>query len=199
MSVWVKRSLTTALFVALAAFLPRLVSGQNKPSGHRVNVGERIRIVVRDSLLTGSVSEVRGDTLIIVSERDTAHTIMSALQGLEISLGKSRLMSGGYGAIIGGALGGLGGYLMLRDVTEFLRSPNDQLGMSSMSSAPTGNAGLKIGAILGGVAGFAVGALVAPERWKRVVPGSARMEARFHHDAVQFHAHVPLRPFREQR
>ena len=125
-----------------------------------VPVGTRVRIVVGvNEPFTGNLLRLAPDTLAVALSSGGAliQLLTSRLSSIELSEGRDRLGGSVKGAGIGVLAGGLIGGIALR------RSEGP--GVAAL-------AGLFAGGILGGGMGAIVGAIVAPERWRRLpLPG----------------------------
>lgn len=121
-----------------------------------VPTGTRVRIVVGASeSFTGSVLRLTSDTLAVATGSGGALIQLptSRLSSIEVSEGRDRLGGSVKGAGIGVLAGAAIGSIALR------RSEGP--GVAAL-------AGLFAGGILGGGTGAIVGAIVAPERWRRL-------------------------------
>ena len=121
-----------------------------------IPTGTRVRIVVGSSeSFTGNLLRLTSDTLAVATGSGGALVQLptSRLSSIELSEGRDRLGGSVKGAGIGVLAGGLIGGIALR------RSEGP--GIAAL-------AGLFAGGILGGGTGAIVGAIVAPERWRRL-------------------------------
>jgi hypothetical protein len=100
------------------------------------------------------------------TENGPVYVRLSSIRRLDISTGKSRVISGLRGALAGAVIGGAGGYVILKDVDDFLTSSSFRSVTSSLSSG--GRAGLVSGMLAGGAAGLLIGSMLPVDRWQRV-------------------------------
>ncbi len=140
--------------------------------------GSRVRVSAADHVypFTGRVTAVRGDTLEFLPDGDGAAIALplSAMTGLDRSLGRrSHLLAGaGIGIASGAVLGGLVGSIAYQPCTE--------TGFLACMFRPTSRSeAAGLGAVLGGLGGAAVGALIgagtSAERWQAVPLAGARV------------------------
>lgn len=141
------------LIVSLSLWPAALLGQSDRPS---LPVGTRVRVLDRDGggAFTGNVLRLGSDTLAVaVSDgRVLLQLPTSRLSSLEVSEGRDRFGGAWKGAGVGLIAGGLLGAATLgRD------------GQADLGEL----AGFFAGGVLGGGFGAVIGAIVAPERWRR--------------------------------
>jgi hypothetical protein len=147
------------LFACAVVLLPLAARAQySNPYG--VVAGTRVRILApahADQPLVGRLVAAAGDSLVFAPSTvpASARLPLGAAQGVAVSEGHDRLRS----ALLYGAVGGLGGGVLA--AASF--SEHDPL---------AGFVGFFAGAVLGAPIGGAVGAILAPERWRDVSGGT---------------------------
>jgi len=140
------------------AFAPDLHAQSDRLS---VPLGTRVRVVVgANEPFTGNVFRLTSDTLAVATGSGDALIQLptSRLSSIEVSEGRDRLSGSikgtGIGVLAGGLIGGV----------AIGRSEGNGL---------AGLAGMFAGGIIGAGTGAIVGAIVAPERWHRLVLSGA--------------------------
>jgi hypothetical protein len=179
-----KPSLSWAMMMktVLSRVLPFLCAGLLAlPSAARAQTadlapGTRVRVVdAGTGRVVGTVSAVRGDTLVVVSgkgegAREVALSV-SSIRRLQVSRGRpSRPLSALHGAGIGAVSGSVGGLLgmtaaNLRYGGSCDGTADDLLCFSTGESALIA---VMIGAPMGAVSGAALGFLFPQERWRSI-------------------------------
>lgn len=150
------RNLSLAVFVLLVLCAYSL----DAQEGRLVKGGERVRITPTSGSRVTGVLLVRSDSTLLLAtakERDVA-LALSAIQSIEVSLGRDFLRAAQIGASAGVMIGAIVG-----TVTE---KPCSQRQNRIVGCPPTG---WLIGGGIGALIGAVVGVAVAPERW---APGS---------------------------
>jgi hypothetical protein len=147
--------LLLALVTSTATASP--LGGQERASAPGIEPHPRVRLwspALFPRPAVGAVVEVRSDTLVFQTARERLQVPASAVARLDHSLGRSRLRGATYGAAIG-APAGIGAAALL-------------FGSSGDWGYVTDGAAAWLG--IGGVIGGSLGAVLARERWRRVVP-----------------------------
>jgi hypothetical protein len=145
--------LTVCALLALATG----ATAQQPDSQPALDIGARVRVwrvTPAESRLTGRVQAVTGDALELASKRDEPTQVLSlsALERIDVSRGKNRVLWMSGGALLGAATG-----------IAIGRSAEDEPGDYGVgASADAANALILMA--VGGIAGY----LIAPERWRTV-------------------------------
>jgi len=145
----------TLLFAALLALVPLTLSAQRDDRA-RVEPGSRVRVHLDDPGAPRVVGRlIRSDSaqLLLVTEGGDGQALpWDEIRGVEVSAGRgswgNALLGAGIGAVVGGV-----GYRMYLDS----RYENDEW---------NGVVATVVGAPAGALAGFLMGRVVGPERWK---------------------------------
>jgi hypothetical protein len=165
------------VWVVCAALLaaPAAVQAQ---AAEELAAGTRVRVAApATGRLVGTVSEVRGDTLLVLSRRGVHALPLSSVRTLQVSRGRptrlaSALEGGAAGLVLGvvsGAAGAVLGDLTISD-DDCNGGEDDLLCFSTGQWALIGAlAGAPLGVAYGAVAGF----VFPRERWRSVGVGSA--------------------------
>lgn len=140
-----------ALTLAIAPGASAQSEWRSLPAGTRV----RVTTGAADQPFTGNVFRLTADTLAVATGGGNAllQLPMTRIASVEISEGRDRIgwavRGAGYGALAGGLIGAA--------------SLRGQGGAGDLSAI----AGFFAGGVLGGGLGSLIGAIVAPERWRR--------------------------------
>ena len=148
------RATSVLALIYTLAFAPGLRAQSDRLS---VPLGTRVRIVVGASeSFTGNVLRLTSDTLAVATGSGGALIELptSRLSSIEVSEGRDRLSGSIKGAGIGVLAGGLIGGVAIG------RSEGNDIAAL---------AGMFAGGIIGAGTGAIVGAIVAPERWRRLL------------------------------
>jgi len=147
-----------ALLVSLALSSAPLAA---QPSRVRLAVGARVRVATppRVGWVAGTVVLADSERVVLRGPAPAAPDTfdVAALQALEVSRGRRRLVHGVVGVFIGGAVGSVAGALVGKYT-------DPGYGDEPLYIAAGAVIGLAGGALLGGT----LGALTAPERWDQV-------------------------------
>lgn len=132
-------------------------AAQQPASPPELDIGERVRVwrvTPAEPRLTGRVQAVTGDALELASRKNepTQTLSISALERIDVSRGKSRVLWVAGGALLGAAAG-----------IAIARSSEDEPGDYGVGASADAANALALMAI-GGLAGY----LIAPERWRTV-------------------------------
>jgi hypothetical protein len=162
----------------LCAGLLALPSAAPAQTAADLSPGTRVRVVdAGTGPVVGTVSAVRGDTLVVVSgkgagAREVALSV-SSIRRLQVSRGRpSRPLSALQGAAIGAVTGSVGGVLgttigsLQADESCGRAVAGDDL--LCFSTAEWAMIGVMIGAPMGAASGAALGFLFPQERWRSI-------------------------------
>lgn len=141
-------------------------SAADLPGGTRVRVAEQTT-----GRLVGTVTEVRGDTLLVLARGEVHAVPISSIRTIQVSRGRPpRLASALEGGAIGLLTGAIGGAALLAIPSLLVPDACDREGdgVLCFSTAEWALVGVAIGAPLGAASGALVGFLSPRERWRRV-------------------------------
>lgn len=165
--------LTMFVCAALAAAPPaaRAQSRAELAAGTRVRVAEHAA-----RPLVGTVTQVRGDTLLVLARGEVHALPLSSIRSLQVSRGRPpRLASALEGGAIGLLSGAIGGAASL--ALPSLVVPDDcgreQDGLLCFSTGEWALLGVLLGAPLGAASGAVAGFVFPRERWRSITAGSA--------------------------
>lgn len=158
--------------VLMAEPLPaRAQSVAELPAGTRVRVA-----APATGRLIGTVSEVRGDTLLVQSRKGMHAVPVSSIRDLQVSRGRPpRVASALEGGAIGLLTGAVGGAAMLALPALVVPDACDREGdgVLCFSAGEWALVGVVLGAPLGAASGAVVGFAFPRERWRSVAAKSA--------------------------
>ena len=148
------------MLLCISTTLPGALCAQKNPAVPEFEVGRRVRVFPVEAeagRLSGRLLGLTPDSLQFQSsDTDRPQTVaLSALQRVEQSEGRNRLLGAAVGLLVGAA----SGVIIARIVVE--EEPED---IGGLGSAAEGAGITLISAAVGGAVGF----FVAPERWRTI-------------------------------
>ncbi len=160
----------------LCAGLLALPSAARAQTAADLSPGTRVRVVdAGTGRVVGTVSAVRGDTLVVVSGKgESAREValsVSSIRRLQVSRGRpSRPLSALQGAGIGAVSGSVGGLLGITAANLRYRGPCDGTADDLMcfSTGEWALVAMMIGAPVGAAWGAALGFVFPQERWHSI-------------------------------
>jgi hypothetical protein len=171
------------LSAALLAVAPAVQSqsAADLPTGTRVRVAEQA-----PGRLVGTVTEVRGDTLLVLARGQVHAVPFSSIRTIQVSRGRPpRLASALEGGAIGLLTGAIGGAASLAIPSLLVPDACDREGdgVLCFSTGEWALIGVVIGAPLGAASGAVAGFVFPRERWRRVEPAGTTPRLSVHSGA----------------
>lgn len=171
MNVFARSILLSAALLAVAPEI-RGQSMENLAAGTRVRVA-----APATGRVVGTVTEVRGDTLLVTSRRGVHALPASSIRSLQVSRGRSpRLTSALQGGAIGlatGVVGGVAGALIADLTIPDDACDSGETDLLCFSTGESALLGVIVGAPFGAASGAVLGLVFPRERWRSVTARGA--------------------------